>query len=74
MTVDYRDILEAVDRIYSNNYPAQTGALRAILTSVLVSVKVRDPDMFQEIVESEMQIQERMEALFKPTQKETEND
>ena len=63
MTVDDRDILKAVQRMYPNNYPAQTGALRAVLTSVLISVKARDPKMFQEIVEFEVRCQERIKAL-----------
>ena len=62
MTVDHRDILESVERMHPNDYPAKTGALRAILTSVLISVRVRDPEMYQEIVEFEMCIQDRMKA------------
>ena len=64
MTVDHRDILESVERMHPNNYPAQAGALRAILTSVLISVRVRDPEMYQEIVEFEVRCEERMKALL----------
>ena len=59
MTVDDRDILESVERMYPRDYPSQAGALRAILTNVLVSVEARDPKMYQEIVEFEMRCQER---------------
>ena len=60
MTTDYRDITEAVERMFPNDYPAQTGVLKATLTSVLISVKVRDPELFEYIVESEMETLKRL--------------
>ena len=60
MTVDDRDILETVERMFPNDYPAQTGVLRATLTSVLISVKVRDPELFEDIVENQMETLKRL--------------
>lgn len=55
MTTDYRDIAEAVERMFPYDYVAQTGTLRATLTSVLISVKVRNPELFEHIVGREME-------------------
>ena len=60
MTTDYRDILEAIERMHPNNYIAQTGTLRATLTSVLISVKVRNPELFEHIVGREMETLKRL--------------
>ena len=60
MTTDYRDILETVERMFPNDYPAQTGVLRATLASVLISVKVRNPELFEYIVGGEMETLKRV--------------
>ena len=56
MTTDYRDITETVERMFPKDYPAQTGVLKATLTSVLISVKVRDPELFEEILNNQMEV------------------
>ena len=60
MTTDYRDILETVERMFPYDYIAQTGTLRATLTSVLISVKVRNPELFEHIVGREMDVLKRL--------------
>jgi hypothetical protein len=60
MTTDWRDITKTVERMFPNDYPAQTGTLRATLTSVLISVKVRNPELFEHIVGHEMETLKRL--------------
>ena len=60
MTTDYRDILETVERMFPNDYVAQTGTLRATLTSVLIHVKYRNPELFGHIVGREMEVLKRL--------------
>ena len=60
MTTDYRDILEAVDHMYPNDYPARTGVLKSLYTSALISVKVRNPELFEHIVGREMETLKRL--------------
>ena len=57
MTVKYNhyDILDFIECMHFNDYPAQTGVLRATLTSVLISVKVRNPELFEHIVKNQME-------------------
>ena len=55
MTTDYRDITKAVELMFPNDYPAQTGVLKATLTSVLIYVKARNPELFEDIVENQME-------------------
>ena len=50
------DLLDAIQKMYPDNYPAQAGCLRAALASVLIHVEVRHPEMFQEIMEFEMRV------------------
>ena len=56
MTTDYRDILEAIERMHPNNYPERAGVLQGTLASVLISVKVRNPELFEHIVRGEMEV------------------
>ena len=60
MTTDCRDITKTVERMFANDYPTQTGILRATLTSVLISVKVRNPELFEYIVENQMETLKRL--------------
>ena len=61
MTKEYttRDLNKIIEETYPNDYVAQAGALRATLSSVLISVKSRDPNLFEEIMEFEFRVSER---------------
>ena len=48
------DLLDAIQKMYPGNYPAQAGCLRATLASVLIHVEVRHPETFQKIMEFEV--------------------
>ena len=50
------DLLDAIQKMYPDNYPAQAGCLRAALASVLIHVEVNHPEMFQKIMEFEMRV------------------
>ncbi len=56
MTKDYtrHDITDLIESMYEGNYPAQAGCLRATISSILISVELRDPDLFKEIMRFEM--------------------
>lgn len=62
MTKEYttRDLIKSIEETYPNDYPAQAGNLKASLSSVLISVKSRDPKLFEEIMEFEMKVSERV--------------
>ena len=51
-----QDLLDAIQKKYPDNYPAQAGCLRAALASVLIHVEVHHPEMFQKIMESQMRV------------------
>ncbi len=57
------DLIRSIEDMNPNCYPSQAGNLKAALASVLISVEVHDPEMFQEIMQFEMRCQERMKAL-----------
>ena len=67
MTTDYRDITEAVERMFPKDYPAQTGVLKATLTSVLIYVKARNPELFEDIVENQMETLKRLAKTNRTT-------
>jgi len=54
------DLNKIIEETYPNDYVSQAGTLRAVLSSALTHVKVRDPKMFEEIVQFEMIVQEKM--------------
>ena len=62
MTKEYttRDLNKIIEETFPNDYPAQSGALRATLSSVLISVKSRDPKLFEEIMAFEMKVSEEI--------------
>jgi len=57
------DLIRSIEDMYPNCCPSQAGSLKSALTSVLISVEVHDPELFQEIMQFEMRCQERMKAL-----------
>ena len=63
-----RDLKKIISETYPKDHPAQAGALRATLSSVLLHVKVHDPEMFKAIMEFEMKVSKSMfaELLDKP--------
>lgn len=62
MTKEYtfHDLIKIIEETSPNDYPAQAGSLKASLYSVLISVKSRDPKLFEEIMEFEMKVSERI--------------
>jgi len=57
------DLIRSIKEMNPNCHPSQTGMLKAVLSSVLISVETHDPKLFQEIMQFEMRCQERMKAL-----------
>jgi len=57
------DLIRSIEDMNPNCHPSQAGMLKAALTSVLIHVETHDPKMFQEIMQFEMQCQERMKAM-----------
>jgi len=64
------DLIRSIEDMNPNCHPSQAGSLKAALQSVLISVEVHDPALFQKIMEFEMRVsekikeeQERMKAL-----------
>lgn len=54
------DINNIIRDTFPNDYPAQAGSLKASLSSVLIAVKNRDPKLFEEIMEFEMRVSEKI--------------
>lgn len=48
--------------MYPRDYPAQAGILKGTLSSILISLEVNNPDLFQEIMEFEMKVTKKMKA------------
>lgn len=59
------DLNKIIKETFPNDYPAQSGALRATLSSVLISVKSRDPKLFEEIMAFEMKVAEEIKEKEK---------
>ncbi len=59
----WNDLIRSIEETNPNCHPSQAGMLKAALASVLISVEVHDPDLFQKIMQFEMRCQERMKAL-----------
>ena len=51
-----RDLKKIISDTYPKDHPSQAGALRGTLSSVLIHVKTRDPEMFKAIMEFEMKV------------------
>ena len=62
MTKEYHrhDLIDAIDEMCKNNYPAKSGVLSAVLLHVLITVEVWDRELFKRIMETEMGVQERV--------------
>lgn len=57
------DLIRSIEEMDPDCYAGQVGNLRAALSSVLIHVEVRDPKMFQNIMQFEMRCQERRKAM-----------
>jgi hypothetical protein len=62
-TYHRNDLINTIQERLPHQYPAQSGAMSAAITSILIAVEVRDPKLFQEIMEFEMGCEERLKAL-----------
>ena len=62
MTKEYTpsDLNKIIQETFPSDYPAQAGSLKATLSSVLITVKSRDPELFEEIMEFEMRVSEKI--------------
>ena len=54
------DLIKIIEHRLPFQYPEQVGALRAALSSVLVKVEARDPELFQEIMAFEIRCELKM--------------
>ena len=54
------DLIDLIRKQYRDDCPSMAGSLIGALTSVLIQVEVEDPELFQEIMEFEMETQESM--------------
>ena len=75
------DLIDLILNQYKDDHPRMSGALWAVLDSVLIQVEVEDPELFQKIMKFEMAVQERMKSVHHQkrgnvnyTYKETKND
>ena len=62
MTKEYHrhDLIDAIDEMCKNNYPAKSGVLSTVLDSVLITIEVWEPELFKRIMETEMTVLERV--------------
>lgn len=59
------DLILSIEDMNPNCYPSQAGALKAVLSSVLIHVEVHDPEMFQEIMQFEMRVSDQERKKLK---------
>ena len=57
------DLVDLIREQYKDDYPSMAGSLIGTLSSVLIQVEVEDPELFQEIMEFEMETQERIKEV-----------
>jgi|11BtaG_2_1085332.scaffolds.fasta_scaffold16139_6 hypothetical protein len=64
MTKEYnsKDLLGAIDKMYGSDYAGKSGCLQAVLQSILITVEVREPDLFNKIMDTEMAVQAGLKA------------
>jgi|TARA_R110002051_G_scaffold157810_1_gene229372 hypothetical protein len=62
-TYQRNDLIKAIQERLPHQYPEQSGAMSATIASILIAVEVRDPKLFQEIMEFEMCCEGRQKAL-----------
>ena len=48
------DLLKEIEDMFPNCYARQAGCLKGVLASVLISVEVRAPELFKDIIDFEM--------------------
>ena len=53
-TTDFQIINNAIKQKYKDDYPCMAGVAFATITSILIAVKVRDPELYDSIVEFEL--------------------
>jgi hypothetical protein len=61
-TYHFDDLISSIEERLPFQYAAQAGALNAALISVLMTVEVRDPELFQEIMAFEMKCETFMKG------------
>lgn len=57
-THTYDDLIKTAEIMFPDCYASQAGHLRAVLYSVLISVKHSDRDLYEEILDFEMRVTE----------------
>ena len=62
-TYHRNDLIDSIQRRLPSMYAEQSGAMSSVLSSILIHVEVYDPEMFQEIMQFEMRVEERMKEL-----------
>ena len=65
MTKEYnsKDLLDAIDKMYGSDYAGKSGCLQAVLQSILITVEVREPELFNKIMDTEMAVQGWLKAV-----------
>ena len=58
------DLIDLIREQYKDDYPTMSGSLIGTLSSVLIQVEVEDPELFQEIMEFEMETRERIREVL----------
>ena len=53
-TTDFQIINNAIKQKYKGEYPRMSGAAFATISSILIAVKVHDPELYDRIVEFEL--------------------
>ena len=53
-TTDFQIINKAIKQKHKDDYPRMAGTAFATITSILITVKVCDPELYEHIVEFEL--------------------
>ena len=53
-TTDFQIINNAIKQKYEDNYPCMAGSAFATIASILIAVKMSDPELYERIVEFEL--------------------
>jgi hypothetical protein len=54
------ELLDLIEEQYKGDYPSMSGSFYGTLASVLIQVEVRNPELFQEIMEFEIGTRRRI--------------
>jgi hypothetical protein len=54
------ELLDLIEEQYKGDYPSMSGSFAGTLASVLIQVEVRNPELFQKIMEFEIGTQKRI--------------